>query len=55
MGLMEPEFMKQGYHYYDESGVKIKPDAPEWAKKEYKEFMKLINPIPDENGLITQY
>lgn len=32
----------------------IKDDAPDWAKQEFKDFMKFVNPTPDENGVITQ-
>lgn len=55
MDLVMPKFYELGYYYYDESGMKIKPDAPEWAKKEYERYMKLLNPEPDENGIIIQY
>lgn len=55
MGAIMPKFYELGYYYYDESGMKIKPDAPEWAKKEYEEFMKMTAAEPDENGLVIQY
>ena len=57
MGLMKPRFMEEGWHYFDdkEGKWKIKPDAPEWEKKEAEEFYKKVNPEPDENGIIRQY
>lgn len=33
----------------------IKEDAPEWAKKEFKEFFGLVNPKSDDNGVIVCY
>ena len=35
--------------------VKIKDDAPEWVKQEFEEFLKGVNPSPDENGNITVF
>lgn len=43
MDFVEPKFLIDGYGYYDNDGLKIKEDAPEWAKKEYKNFMQAIN------------
>ena len=43
MELIEPKFLKEGYGYYNNEGLQIKEDAPEWAKKEYKEFMEKLN------------
>lgn len=39
MDLVEPRFMIKGYGYYADEGLKIKDDAPQWAKDEYEEFM----------------
>lgn len=39
MDQAEPRFLKEGYGYYTDDGLKIKEDAPKWAKDEYKEFM----------------
>lgn len=56
MSLMMPKFIEEGYHYRDELGmIRVKPDAPEWAKKDYEEYIKKLHPVPDENGLIIQY
>lgn len=57
MGLMMPRFIKEGWEYFDdkEDKWKVKPDAPEWAKKEAEEFYKKVNSEPDENGIIRQY
>ncbi|MBB6622241.1 hypothetical protein H7E67_02245 [Clostridium gasigenes] len=49
MELVEPKFLREGYGYYDNDGLKVKEDAPEWAKKEYSEFMNAI--ITDEIGI----
>ena len=55
MGMMEPDFMKNGYAYIGEDEQwHIKPDAPEAAKEEFKKFMAAVNPTPDENGIVTQ-
>lgn len=43
MEQIEPEFIKQGYGYYDNEGLKIKKDAPKWAKDEYEEFMRELD------------
>lgn len=45
MEKVEPKFMSTEWVYYDNTGLKIKEDAPEWVKKEYEEFMK------DDNAL----
>jgi len=57
MGLEMPKFIEEGWEYFDEEEErwKIKPDAPEWAKKEAGEFYKKIYPEPDEDGIIEQY
>lgn len=55
--LEEPRFMQEGYEYWDEDAEEwcIKDDAPEWAKKEFKEFYARIQAKPDDNGIVTQY
>ena len=56
MGLMLPKFIEKGWSYKDENNnICIKEKAPDWAKEEYKEFLKKINPEPDENGFIKEY
>lgn len=50
-----PRFIEENYDYYNENGIQIKEDAPEWAKEEYKEYLKKINSIEDENGIITEH
>ncbi|WP_198039508.1 hypothetical protein [Clostridium kluyveri] len=40
MELPEPKFMSTEYVYYDDEGLKIKEDSPQWVKNEYKTFMK---------------
>lgn len=43
------------YWYIDEKtgGWRIKEDAPGWAKNEFEEYQKVMNPEPDENDIIT--
>ncbi|WP_223316896.1 hypothetical protein [Clostridium botulinum] len=42
MELKEPKFMTSEFVYYDEDGVQIKDNAPEWVRKEYEEFKKSL-------------
>ena len=42
MELKETKFMSTEYAYYDDEGLKIKEDAPQWVKDEYKAFMEEI-------------
>lgn len=54
--LREPEFMKKNYAYINKKEEwTIKDDAPEWAKKEFYNFMKLVNPESDEDGIVTHF
>lgn len=56
MGLSRPKYLDHDYAFIgDDEQWHIKEDAPDWAKKEFDEFMRLASPEPDENGLITQY
>lgn len=57
MGMQPPRFMIEGYNYFDEKEMKwkLKEDAPDWAKKEFAEFEKMVNSVPDEDGAITQF
>ena len=56
MGLLEPQFVKEGWDYIGEDGEwHLKPDAPDWAKIEFETFKKMVNPEPDENGIIIEY
>lgn len=45
------------YEYIDDKTEKwcIKDDAPDWAKKKFEELQKMVEPVPDENGIITLY
>lgn len=54
MELKRPKCFDYVYIGEDEQRH-IKEDAPEWAKKEFEEFMKKVNPEPDEDGIITHY
>ncbi|WP_238917244.1 hypothetical protein [Clostridium sp. YIM B02555] len=43
MDLIEPKFLQEGYGYYTDDGLIVKEDAPQWAKDEYKNFMKELD------------
>lgn len=45
------------YEYIDDDTEKwcIRDDAPDWTKKKFKELQELVEPVPDENGVITCY
>lgn len=53
--MKEPKGEK--YWYIDEKTEqwKIRDDAPEWAKQEFEEYQKAVNPEPDADGVITNY
>jgi hypothetical protein len=54
--MEEPRFMKEGYAFIGEDEKwHIKDDAPDWAKEEFKEFFQMVDPEPDEDGVITNY
>lgn len=56
MGMVLPKFIIENWSYKDkENKICLKENAPEWAKKEYEEFLKKINPVPDKEGKIIQY
>ena len=44
------------YWYIDDETEKwcIKEDAPNWAKKEFEEFFRMIKGSPDKNGVILR-
>ena len=50
-----PKGMK--YWYIDEKTEqwRIMDDAPTWAKREFEEFQKDVNPKPNEDVVVTQY
>ncbi|MEE8823428.1 hypothetical protein LASUN_10400 [Lentilactobacillus sunkii] len=47
----------KGLEYWKEgkNGDYIDPKAPEWAKKEYLEYMKLMTPKTDKDGTTKLY
>lgn len=55
--MTEPKFMIEGYAYIDDKTEQwcIKEDAPEWAKKEFDEYFKLLKKEDDDNGVITDF
>lgn len=54
--MQEPKFIKEGYSYIGDDGKwHIKDDAPDWAKEEFKEFAFMVDPEPNENGIVTNY
>ena len=56
LGELElPRFVKEGYEYLGEDEQwHIKDDAPEWAKKEFKEFYAKLCSEQNEDGIIVQ-
>lgn len=51
--MSEPRFHMEGW--LDDNtdlGLKLKDNAPEWAKEEFEDFMKQMNREPDENGIV---
>lgn len=49
MMLERPMFIEKGFAIYTDEGIKIKDDAPVWAKEEYEEYIKII-----EKGYIEE-
>lgn len=56
LGELElPRFVLEGYEYLGEDEQwHIKDDAPEWAKKEFKEFYAKLRSEPIENRIVVQ-
>lgn len=53
--MIEPRFMKEGYNYIGEDEQwHIRENAPDWAKKEFEEYMAMVNPVPDKDGVVVQ-
>ncbi len=52
MSVVAPKFWLEGWMKEEgpENGWQLKDDAPEWARKEYEEFMARMDNEPDENG-----
>lgn len=50
--LPEPKGIK--YWIETDEGTTIDPQAPEWAKQEFKEYMDFMAQKPDSNGIIRQ-
>ncbi|SHK38244.1 hypothetical protein SAMN02745248_02413 [Hathewaya proteolytica DSM 3090] len=42
MELERPKFMDTDYYYYDDDGLKIKENSPQWVKEEYEQFMSSL-------------
>jgi hypothetical protein len=54
--MEEPKFMKEGFAFIGEDEQwHIKSNSPDWVKKEFKEFFKMVDPKPDKDGKITRY
>ena len=47
-----PKVFDTDYILHDNNGIVsgIKDDAPDWAKCEFNQFMKLVEAEPDKNG-----
>lgn len=43
MEVVKPKFIDTEYAYYDDEGLKIKDDSPQWIKDEYKQFMDSLD------------
>jgi len=58
MARILPRFISEEVSYFDEVDRrrKLKPDAPEWAVKEFEEYEKSLARAntPDENGVVDQ-
>lgn len=53
--MPEPRFSREGYDYLGEDEKwHIRDNAPDWAKKEFEEYMAMVNPVPDEEEIIVQ-
>lgn len=50
-----PKGMKYWYINEKTEQWRIMDDAPTWAKREFEEFQKDVNPKPNEDGVVTQY
>lgn len=50
-----PKGMKYWYIDKNTEQWKIKDDAPVWARREFEEFQKAINPEQNKEGIVTQY
>lgn len=37
-----PLFIQEGYAIYTDEGIKIKDNAPQWAKDEYEEYIEAL-------------
>ena len=55
--MKEPKCIRDGYVFVDEETEewRIKDNAPDWAKKEFKEFLLTIRISPDDDGIVTVY
>lgn len=40
---------------WEDGEYQLIPDAPEWAKKKLDEYNAMLQPMADENGIVTQY
>lgn len=47
----------KGLEYWkdDKDGTHIDPKAPDWAKKEFLEYMTLMTPKTDKDGITKLY
>ena len=53
----EPKFIKEGWASFNEEAEEymLLPNAPDWAKKEFAEYCRILNEEPDEYGVYTRY
>lgn len=50
--MSAPRFYLEGWLDDTDQEWKLKDNAPEWAKEEFKDFMEQMNKEPDENGIV---
>lgn len=55
--MEEPKCIREGYAYINRKTEEwcIKDDAPDWARKEFEEFLQAATPGADDNGIVTAY
>ena len=55
--IPQPKFIIDGWALFDEETEEytLKTDAPDWAKKEFAEYCRIMNNEPDIYGVCTRY
>ena len=55
IGVTDYKEFKEYVEHEKTEQWRIMDDAPTWAKREFKEFQKDVNPKPNEDGVVTRY